>query len=446
MTPDILRNEQNFLGCLLRSPHEFWKTNDTVSAEMFTQPHHRDLFTAIRDLSETGRQVTTPALLARLPEEFSDIGPAIGVIAALKENAAEAGSSLDYCHVIAEQSSAGRLKELSTWIDKQIGKKAPEDVAAEAALRLQEIMTTASPLRPKPIGDVAHDVTRQASSANAGEVLSGLNTGIAPLDEIMGLMLGGDLGAIIASQGDGKSALAAQIAVHAATAGRPVLFIQMEMSDEQMAARELAAACGIPVNQIHEGAFDAFQLELIVDAERALREMRLHILDAEELTVRQIKAQALTMQRVVGLSLIVIDQLDKVRAEGKYRDRFERMAEITRDLKKLAKALKVPVIVLAQRTRSAQRRDDPTPDVLDADAPSLERDCDWIIGLWQRANWLRRNKPDGRREEDLSKWHIDMQQSQGKAEVICLKRRRGKAFEQRELRFIGETMRFKERE
>jgi len=443
---DSTVNERNFIGCLLRSAHEFWAVNDTVTSDMFAISHHRQIFEAIRDLSERGKQVTITALQANLPEEFDEIGPAIGVLMALKESAAEAGSATDYAPFLAERSALKRLDALSIWLHKETGKndRAAEDISAEASLRLHAIMAVASPMRPKPIGEIAGLVARHANSAQMGEVVSGLNTGISSLDEILGLMLGADLGAVIASQGDGKSALAAQIGIHAARSGRPVMFVQMEMSDEQMAARELAAVSGISVNQIHEGAFDAFQWEEIVRAEKELRTMPFHIIDAEEMTVRQIKAQALGMQRTIGLSLVIIDQLDKVKAEGKPRDRFERMAEITRDLKKLAKFLKVPVIVLAQRTRGAQRRDDPTPDVLDADAPSLERDCDWIIGLWQRKNWLRRNKPDGRSEADTAKWESEMFKCKNQAEVICLKRRRGKAFEQRTLKFHGATMRFQE--
>jgi replicative DNA helicase len=443
---DIAINEKNFLGCLLRSPHEVWQINDIVSSDMFSTPSGRDIFSAIRDIAERGRQVTITALQALLPEEMGEAGPTVAILATLKENATDAGSATDYAPFIAENAASKRIAQLGQWMAKEVaGNKRPaEEIAADAALKLNEIMAVSSPIRPKHIGEIASAVARHANNAQMGEVVSGLNTGITSLDEILGLMLGSDLGAIIASQGDGKSALAAQIGIHAAAAGRPTLFFQFEMSDEQMAARELAALSGIAVNQIHEGAFDAFQWEQIVAAEKSLQATPFHIVDAEEMTVRQIKAQGLAMQRTVGLSLVIIDQLDKVKAEGKPRDRFERMAEITRDLKKTAKALKVPVIVLAQRTRGAQRRDDPTPDVLDADAPSLERDCDWIIGLWQRKNWLRRNKPDGRSAEDVAKWETEMFRCKDQAEVICLKRRRGKAFEQRTLKFRGATMRFEE--
>jgi replicative DNA helicase len=447
MIPDMSATERAFIGCLLRSPHDVWHVNDMVTADCLAVESHRDIYTAIRDLSERGRVVTTTALQASLPEEYEG-NPTIAIIMALKASAEEDGSATDYAPMLAERSALKRLQSLAKWITTQTGKndRSADDISAEAAQHLQAITSTASPLRPKSIGEVAESVLKAANSAHQGELLSGTDTGIGPLDEILGLMLGGDLGAIIASQADGKTALATQIASHAARAGRPVLYVQMEMSQEQMAAREIAALSGVSVSAVHEGSFDAFEWDQIVAAGKTLNQMPLHILDAEEMSVRQIKAMGMAMKHKGGLSLVVIDQLDKIRAEGKHRDRFERMAEITRDLKRMAKALKVPVILLAQRTRGAQRRDDPTPDILDADAPSLERDSDWCLALWQKANWLRRNKPDQRGgEEALTKWQSELHRCQGLAEVICLKRRRGKAFQQRALTFDGATMRFSER-
>lgn len=446
MKPDLLTNERMFLGCLLRSPHELFQVMDMVKPDMLADGPYRGIYSAMVDLAERPRQVTRPALLANLPAEYDDYGPTVGILIALQENAAEAGSATDYAPFICEAASRKKLQALSKWLAKESGKleAGAEDIAAEAALRLQAIMQDASPLRPALIGESASKILASYAKGSDGGFNPGLNTGIGPLDEILGLMLGGDLGFIIASQSDGKSALAGQIAMHAARDNRPVLYIQLEMSGEQMAARELAAATGIAVNAIHEDNLDMAQAEDVSMAERGMRTVPLYVLDTDEITVRQIKAQASAMLRGNGLALLVIDQLDKIKAEGKHRDRFERLAEVTRDLKKMAKSLKIPVLCLAQRTRGAQRRDDPTPDILDADAPSIERDADWVIGLWREENWLRRNKPDSRREEDVANWETKLVKAQDKASVIVLKRRRGKAFQQRGLRWIGQTMRFEE--
>lgn len=440
-------NEKNFLGCLLRSSHEFWQCNDIVTSDMFAVSHHRAIFEAIRDLSERGKQVTITALQANLPEEFDEAGPAIGVLMALKESAAEAGSATDYAPFLAERSALKRLDALAVWLHKETGKndRQAEDVAAEAGLRLNAIMTVASTVRPQSIGEIATRVTRQSNSAQMGEMTDGISSGVSSLDEILGLIVPGDLGFIIASQADGKSALAAQIGMNAARQRRPVLYVQMEMSPEQMGARELAKLSGLSVSEIHEGAMDAFQWETLVQAEHALADVPFHVLDMEEATVRQLRSQCMQMKQTKGLGLVVIDQLDKLKPEGKYRDRFEAYKEVTRDLKRMMKGLGIPGICLAQRTRSAQRRDDPTPHVLDADIPSIERDADWIIGLWQRSNFLQMNRPDHRGgEEAKANWQAEIYKWQGVAEAITLKHRRRKAFQQCRMSFDGKVMKFSE--
>lgn len=445
MIVDVSISEKMFLGCLLRSPHEFWQVNEVVTADCLSLTHHRDIFTAIRDLSERGRPVTITSLQSVLPEEFDEAGPVEAILWALKESATDAGSATDYAGALAERSALKRLASLARWLSTETTKmdRTADDVSAEAARRLQDILATANPIRPKMIGDVAESVIKAANAAHSGEPVSGTDTGIGSLDEILGLILAGDLGAIIASQGDGKSALAAQISAHVARAGRPVLFIQMEMSDEQMAAREVAALSGISVGDVHTGSFDAFGWDQIREAQRTLTNIPLHVLDIEEMAVRQMKSIAMSMKAKGGLGLIVIDQLDKIKAEGKYRDRFERMTEVTRDLKKMAKSLKVPVILLAQRTRGSQRRDDATPSVLDADAVSLDRDCDWVLGLWQKANHMRLNPPDDRGgAEAKANWETKIKQAQGIAQIITLKHRRRKAHQEKTLRFDGKIMRF----
>jgi replicative DNA helicase len=241
-----------------------------------------------------------------------------------------------------------------------------------------------------------------------------------------------------------NTALSMCIARHIAAQGLPVLCIQMEMSDEQIVAREMARECGMSVQEINEGAFDFAQAEAIKDAEEALQKPALYILDVDSITVRQLGAHCLAMKRTVGLAAVVVDQLDKLKSDTRHRDRFERGAEITRDLKNLFKRIKVPGIVLAQRTRTAQRRDDPTPDILDTDFPSIERDADWVLGLWREANWLRKNRPSSKDPHEIAEWQVKLDKVADRADVIGLKRRRGRAYEQRPLRWNGRLTTFED--
>lgn len=445
MTRNLRQAERAFIGCLLRNPHEAMATA-MVTPQMLSEPHLQALHKAIGDLTEASRPVTLSSLMSVLPDEFEGQGPTAGIIAALKANAEDAGSASDYADAIIEREALRRISEINEWSAQELkrGDVDADIIAAEAARKLQAVMEITSPVQRERLGvAAARAAERSAKSGDDPRNVPGIPTGIPALDGIVGRLYG--LSFIIASQGEGKSALAAQIAIHATESGRPALFFQFEMDAEEMGAREVAARTGISVQSITEPQADVFDRAAIVQAARDLADLPLYVVDSDGLTVRQIGAQAKAMERTTGLSLVVIDQLDKVKAEGKHRDRFERLAEITADLKRLSKTMpNVTFIVLGQRTRGAQRRDDPTPEINDADAPSIERDADVILGLWFPANWHRRQKPKRNISEEADKWEAEMRRLEGKAEAITLKHRRRKAFQQCELRFDGNRMRFED--
>lgn len=439
--------EQAVLGAIIRSPQVYWQVADDLRAEYFTLPTHRDVFTAIREISEAGQRVTMVALEARLPSQDADGILASSYLAVLLKTAEDAGNAIDFAGHISEAANRRKLVAIGKALVRagESGEKASIDVAAEAEVHILEVMHVSAPKRARRLSESVQKVLTQSGQVQRDKTFrAGLNTGIGSLDEILGLMLAGDSGYIMASQGDGKSSMLAQILAHNARNGYPALMFQMEMSDEQIAARELAAAANISVASINEGNYRVDEWDILQDAAETLKQPEMWILDAPELTIRQIKSHALALKRTVGLGIIGIDQLDKVKAEGRHRDRFERLAEVTRDIKTLAKQLDVPVITLAQRTRGAQRRDDPTPTILDADAPSIERDADWAIGLWRKENFLRLNKPRNGAQAEWDKWQAEMYACKELAEVICLKRRRGKAFEERKLKWDGAITRFAE--
>ncbi|HWV44100.1 DnaB-like helicase C-terminal domain-containing protein [Pseudorhodoplanes sp.] len=443
MTRNLRQAERAFVGCLLRNPQEVMQVA-VVTPPMLSEPHLQAVHKATLDLTEAGRPVTLTTLLSVLPDEFEGQGPTAGIIAALKANAEDAGSAADYAEAIIEREAVRRIAEINEWVaqESKRGERDADIIAAEAARKLQQVMEITSPVQRERLGAAAaRAAERSTKASNDHRAVPGIPTGIPALDAIVGRLYG--LSFLIASQGEGKSALAAQIAIHAAESGRPALIFQFEMDAEEMGAREVSARTGLSVESITEPQGDAFNLAEIMQAARDLSAIPVEVISTEGMTVRQIGAQCKAMERTTGLSLVVIDQLDKVKAEGKHKDRFERLAEITLDLKNLSKSMpNVTFLVLGQRTRGAQRRDDPTPEINDADAPSIERDADVIVGLWFPANWMRRQKPKRNVSEEADKWEAEMRRLEGKAEAITLKHRRRKAFQQCELRFDGGRMRF----
>jgi len=443
--PHNLAAERAVIGACLKSDEAFWSIADKLRADQFFAPLHQQIFSVIRDICTEGR-LSLSLVASRLPAEDEEGRSMMSYLAVLLKDAEDVGSPDDFVPDIADAAARRQLMALSEVIAKAVraGEKTPMDIASEASTAILDVMHVASPKRPRRIGEVTRSVARDSRAAQEREVLPGFGTGMPSLDEILGRILPGDLIFLLGSQGDGKSAMAMQVGMHAALS-RPVLLIQMEMTAEQVGARELAAASGVTVGDIQEGAFNFAERDALMAAEAAMDRPDMMLLDDPRYTVRQVRAHAIAMKRTMGLGMIIIDQLDKLKPEGRYKDRFERLAEITADLKVLAKDLQVPVLCLAQRTRGGQRRDDPTPQILDADAQSIERDGDIVLAVWRRESWLHQNKPNKNAGgEAWEKWEHEVARASGVAQVITLKHRRKKPFEERTLKWVGKLTRFEE--
>ncbi|MFG1417191.1 DnaB-like helicase C-terminal domain-containing protein [Xanthobacter sp. V0B-10] len=439
--------ERAVLGACLKSEQAFWQIADTLRADQFYAPLHQQIFGVVRDICTEGR-MSLALVAARLPHEDDEGASIPAYLAVLLKDAEDAGSPADFAQDIADAAARRQLIALAESLLKGVkaGEKGPMDLAAEANAGLTDVMQVASPKRPRRLSEVVAKVAGAAKMASERDVLPGFGAGLPSLDEILGRILPGDLMFLMGAQGDGKSALAMQVGMHIARSA-PVLVVQLEMTAEQVGARELAAASGITVGDIQEGAFDFAQRDAILAAQKRLEVPELMVLDDTKLTIRQIRSHCIAMKRTRGLGALIIDQLDKIRPEGRHKDRFERLAEVTGDLKVLAKDLMVPLIVLAQRTRGGQRREDPTPHLLDADAPSIERDADIVLAVWRRETWLRANRPNEKAGgEAMDKWEADIRRFSGSAQIITLKHRRRKTFEERTLKWIGELTRFEELE
>jgi replicative DNA helicase len=446
MIHDHTANERSFIGCLLRSPHDFWQVNDIVTADQFTIAHHRDIFTAVRDLSERGKQVTVTALQANLPEEFDEVGPAIGVLMALKESAAEAGSATDYAPFLAERSALKRLDALFEWgrKDTRRGERSAEDITAELMTRAQAIMSTAAPLRPVKLSEITKRVVTFSAKANTQDIMPGFTTGLSALDEMTGLLMGGDFIGVIGALGDGKSALLAQIGKHISK-NSPVLSAHNEMGEEQNGTRFIAGESGMSVREVREGAYDFTGADAVREAQGRLEKLHYHLYTDPRMTVRGIRVRALQMKQTTGLGAITIDGMKRLRTDTKHRDRWDRLEEITGDLKAMALELNVPVLLAVQRTRTARRRDDATPHLDDADAPTLETDADMVLGVFREESWLMMNKPNAKAGgEAHEEWEHKVRRARGTAKIIALKVRSGQPFEQREFKWDGKATTFRD--
>ncbi len=248
----------------------------------------------------------------------------------------------------------------------------------------------------------------------------------------------------------GKTALATNIAFNAARVYKPmrlpdgrlgaedgavVGFFSLEMSTEQLATRILAEESGVSSDRIRRGDVSHEDFDRVVLASHHLQALKLFIDDTPALTVSALRTRARRLKRQQGLGLIVVDYLQLLRPSVQVRtleNRVQEISDITRGLKALAKELDVPVLALSQLSRAVEQREDKRPMLADLrESGSIEQDADVVMFIYRQEYYDGREPTKRPGEDDIKynerydKWHEDLQNIHGLAEIIVAKQRHG---------------------
>ena len=287
--------------------------------------------------------------------------------------------------------------------------------------------------------NIAIEMAAEAFKRDGG--LSGISTGLRDLDNRLGGLQRSDLVILAGRPSMGKTALATNIAFHAAKAykaehhpdgtvtatdGAIVGFFSLEMSAEQLATRLLAEQSGVPSERIRRGNIHEDEFHQLVDAARELQSIPLYIDDTGGLTISTLAARARRLKRQRGLGLLVVDYLQLLAGSGKAGDnRVQEVTQITTGLKALAKELDVPIMALSQLSRQVEAREDKRPQLSDLrESGSIEQDADVVMFVFREEYYTSRREPSEGTPEHLQ-WQEEMGRVHGLAECIIGKQRHG---------------------
>ena len=221
-------------------------------------------------------------------------------------------------------------------------------------------------------------------SGNDSEI-TGLETGYPQLDRMTTGFHPDELVIIAARPAVGKTAFALNIAQNVATkTDKTVAIFSLEMGAESLVNRMLCAEGNIDANHLRTGNLTSDEWESLFFAAGTLSNAHLYIDDIAGIKVAEIRARCRRLKKETGnLGLIVIDYLQLI--EGNNPDnRQQEVSEISRQLKKLAKELEVPVIALSQLSRGVEQRQDKRPVLSDIrESGSIEQDADIVSFLYR---------------------------------------------------------------
>ena len=227
-------------------------------------------------------------------------------------------------------------------------------------------------------------------------------TGFDELDwQLGGGMYRSEVYVIGARPGMGKTTLGINIAENVARNGLPVLFVSLEMTENQIMAKRIALEGGLQYTQVMSGKLEGMDEDKMHDAIERLMPRPFFLTTRSGLTVGEIQKIA---RQIQNLTLVIVDYLGLIAApdESKVKPRYEQMTEISAGIKALAKNLNVPVLALAQLNRENMNRKDKRPTMSDLrDSGAVEQDAGAIVLLHRPEYYETREQGEAAEIEDI---------------------------------------------
>ena len=180
--------------------------------------------------------------------------------------------------------------------------------------------------------------------------------------------------------GVGKTTLALQIAERIAEKGVETAIISLEMSDNQIIQKMISRRTRINSYRMRIGTMEDEDMEKMVIAGTQISELPIHLITKAR-TLQQIENIARRLKNRKNLGLLVIDYIQLIKNKGKFNNREQEVADITRTLKLLSLELDLPIIGLCQLSRNATRQEPTLADLRESGA--IEQDADNVLFLYQ---------------------------------------------------------------
>lgn len=387
LPPQNLEAERSVLGAMMLSPDAVADVVELLEPEDFYRSAHGRIYRALRGLFARGEPVDVITAVEALRREgaLEEVGGPLAIRDLVDETPTPAGAA-HYARIVADAALRRRLITAAADI-MDLAYAVGEDADAVADRAEQRIYDVAR-RDDRDDGATLRDLLDQAMAEletiqNRESAYTGIPTGFRDLDDLTSGLQPGNLIVIAARPGVGKSSLAINIARNVAIADHPVAVFSLEMSRFEIGMRLLCAEARVPWDRIRNKRVGPADWTGVVQAAEILHDAPLHIVDAGNVNIVDIRAKARRMRTSrTGLDLIVVDYLQLMTSPSARRpdNRQQEVAEISRQLKLLAKELHIPVIALSQLNRNPEARADKRPQLSDLrESGAIEQDSDVVI-------------------------------------------------------------------
>ena len=430
--PHSIEAEVSVLGGLLLNNALYFDLADKLTETDFYRADHQMLYRGIAELIGANKACDFVTLTEHLRNagRLDDAGGA-AYVASLAMDTYSIANLQAYAEIVRERSILRGLIAAGSEIG-DLGYRpegrAPGMLVDEAEQKVFALRERGARARAtyEPIGKLLEQVEKKIELLRANpHALAGLATGFVDLDRRTNGLHPGDLIIVAARPGMGKTSFAMNIAEHVAIEKKtPVAVFSMEMSAEQLTQRVVSSFGRVELSKLRSGQLEDADYSRLVSADSFIREAPLYIDETGSLSPLDLRVRARRLASRHDIKLIVVDYIQLMHVPGRSDNRTNEISEISRNLKSLAKELKIPIIALSQLNRALEQRDNKRPRLADLrESGGIEQDADLVLFIYR------------------DEMYNEASPAKGKAEIIIGKQRSGPTGHV-EVTFLGQFTKF----
>ena len=428
--PHDISAEESVIGSLLLDGLSFTKIASFLEPEHFYLEPNRIIFEIARDLFNRQEPINQISIAHELEtqEKLEDVGGR-AYLAKVVDVVPTSIHIKHYANLVRRTATMRTLINAAENIS-EIGFDNDPDIE-NALSKAEDIIYSIRNDQPSrdfvPLRETLTPYLETSSSDLADDENRPISSGFKLLDDLLGGLQRSDMLVLAARPSVGKSMFALNLAINAAMNDQKVAIYSLEMGREQIATRMLATQARVNMHSLRMMRLSSSQENRLVDAIGRLSDLSIFIDDSPVQGVAEMRGKARRLQLEYGLDFIIVDYMQLISNNKGSREtnRAQEVSEISRQIKAMARDLRVPVIAISQLSRAIEHRQSHRPLLSDLrESGSIEQDADVVMFVYREAYYLEGKEP-ALGSVEHAEWQQKMDEISRLAEIIISKQRQG---------------------
>ena len=410
--PFNLDAEQSVLGAVFLSPNEMVGLMDKLTEDDFYDKRNQKIFFALRNLFNRDEKLDYTTVSTELAQmgAMRDVG--VSYLSEITDIVPSTHNLDAYVDIVKDYSLKRALINAANEImeDGFNEKIRATDYIDNTEEKIFDLVRRRKASEFVRINQVVGEVKEKAESRKNKGALTGLSTGFGIMDQITSGLQPEELIILAAIPSMGKSAFAMNIALNVAKHNKDqkasVAVFSLEMSNEQLVGRMMASESRVENRKIKTGELTPKEWQFVDSAVESLGRLNVFFDDSSAISVQDIRSKCRKLRQEGKLDFVVIDYLQLIKGDDSKGgvNRQEEVAKISRQLKTMARELKIPVMALSQLSRGVEKRDDKRPVLADLrESGSIEQDADIVLFLYRDEYYSHGKEDNGETELSFAK-------------------------------------------